>query len=35
VVHFETPCNDREHLARFYGSAFGWQTQMLGEAMGG
>jgi hypothetical protein len=34
VVHFEMPYDDRERVARFYGAAFGWQTQMLGEEMG-
>jgi uncharacterized protein len=34
VVHFEMPYADRRRMAKFYGSAFGWQTQMLGEEMG-
>jgi len=34
VVHFEMPYADKERMAKFYGSAFGWQTQMLGEDMG-
>src|SRR5437868_441011 len=34
VVHFEMPYDDRERMAKFYRSAFGWQTQMLGEDMG-
>jgi predicted enzyme related to lactoylglutathione lyase len=34
VVHFEMPYENRERMARFYQSAFGWQTQMLGEDMG-
>jgi predicted enzyme related to lactoylglutathione lyase len=34
VVHFEMPYEDRERMATFYQSAFGWQTQMLGEEMG-
>jgi predicted enzyme related to lactoylglutathione lyase len=34
VVHFEMPYDDRERMAKFYGSAFRWQTQMLGEEMG-
>jgi predicted enzyme related to lactoylglutathione lyase len=34
VVHFEMPAGDRERMAKFYTSAFGWQTQMLGEEMG-
>ena len=34
VVHFEMPYDDRERMAKFYVSAFGWQTQMLGGEMG-
>jgi predicted enzyme related to lactoylglutathione lyase len=34
VVHFELPYDDRERIARFYRSAFGWELQMLGEEMG-
>lgn len=34
VVHFEMPYDDRERMVGFYQSAFGWQTQMLGEEMG-
>jgi uncharacterized protein len=34
VVHFEMPADDRKRMADFYTSAFGWQTQMLGEEMG-
>ena len=34
VVHFEMPFDDRARMARFYQSAFGWQTQMLGPDMG-
>ena len=34
VVHFEMPYDNRERMAAFYQSAFGWQTQMLGEEMG-
>lgn len=34
VVHFEIPYENRERIARFYQSAFGWQVQMLGEEMG-
>lgn len=34
VVHFEMPYEDRERMAKFYQSAFGWQTQVLGEDMG-
>ena len=34
VVHFEMPYDDRERIARFYRSAFGWNLQMLGADMG-
>jgi uncharacterized protein len=34
VVHFELPCDDRERIAAFYRSAFGWEMQMLGPEMG-
>ena len=34
VVHFELPAEDRERMAAFYASAFGWQTEMLGPEMG-
>ncbi len=34
VVHFETPYTNRERMAKFYQSSFGWRTQMLGEEMG-
>jgi predicted enzyme related to lactoylglutathione lyase len=34
VVHFEMPAEDRARMARFYTSAFGWQTQLLGPDMG-
>jgi hypothetical protein len=34
VVHFEMPYDNRERMAKFYGAAFGWQAQMLGEEMG-
>jgi predicted enzyme related to lactoylglutathione lyase len=34
VVHFEIPYDDRERMARFYESAFGWRLQKLGEEMG-
>ena len=34
VVHFEMPYDDRERIARFYQSAFGWKLQMLGEDLG-
>ena len=33
VVHFEMPFEDRSRMAKFYRSAFGWQTQMLGKEM--
>jgi predicted enzyme related to lactoylglutathione lyase len=34
VVHFEMPFDNRERMAKFYGAAFDWQMQMLGEDMG-
>lgn len=34
VVHFEMPYDDRNRMADFYRSAFGWQTEMLGPEMG-
>ena len=34
VVHFEMPYENRQRIAKFYQSVFGWQTQMLGEDMG-
>lgn len=34
VVHFEMPYDDRKRMAKFYESAFGWKTQVLGEEMG-
>lgn len=34
VVHFEMPYESAERMARFYQSAFGWQTQQLGPEMG-
>jgi predicted enzyme related to lactoylglutathione lyase len=34
VVHFELPAEDRERMAAFYTSAFGWQTELLGPEMG-
>jgi len=34
VVHFEMPYDNRDRMAKFYESAFNWQTRMLGEEMG-
>jgi len=34
VVHFEMPYDDRVRMARFYETAFGWQTQPLGVDKG-
>jgi predicted enzyme related to lactoylglutathione lyase len=34
VVHFEMPNEDKVRKTKIYESAFGWQTQMLGEQMG-
>jgi len=34
VVHFELPSDDRDRMADFYTTAFGWQMQKYGEEMG-
>jgi len=34
VVHFEMPYDDKQRMAGFYETAFGWRTRMLGEEMG-
>jgi predicted enzyme related to lactoylglutathione lyase len=34
VVHFEMPADDAERVAKFYKTAFGWQTQMQGSDFG-
>ncbi len=34
VVHFEFPYDDRDRIARFYETAFGWRLEKLGEEMG-
>ena len=34
VVHFEMPYENPQRMAKFYESAFGWQTRMLGGDMG-
>ena len=34
VVHFEMPYDNPDRMAKFYGSAFGWETQKLGPDMG-
>ena len=34
VVHFEMPYDNRERIATFYGTVFGWELRMLGEDMG-
>jgi hypothetical protein len=34
VIHFEMPADDRDRMAEFYASAFGWQAQKLGADMG-
>ena len=34
VVHFEFPYDDRDRIAKFYRSVFGWELRMLGEDMG-
>jgi len=34
VVHFEMPYEDSRRMARFYQSAFGWETKPLGKESG-
>ena len=34
VVHFEMPYRDSGRMAKFYQSAFGWETKPLGEESG-
>ena len=34
VVHFELPAEDRQRMANFYTSVFGWTAELLGEQMG-
>ena len=34
VVHFEMPFDDRERMAKFYSTAFGWKTDLLGPEQG-
>src|SRR5215469_16698690 len=34
VVHFEMPYEQRDRLAKFYATAFGWQMQAFGPVMG-
>jgi predicted enzyme related to lactoylglutathione lyase len=34
VVHFEMPYDNPERVAKFYHTAFGWETQALGDEMG-
>jgi uncharacterized protein len=34
VVHFEMPYDDRQRMARFYETTFGWRANMLGAEMG-
>ena len=34
VVHFEMPAKDKSRMGKFYETAFGWQTEQLGEEMG-
>lgn len=35
VVHFEMSAENTKRMAEFYSKVFGWQTQQLGEEMGG
>lgn len=34
VVHFEMPYQDGPRMAKFYQTAFGWETNQLGKEMG-
>lgn len=34
VVHFELPYEDRQRMADFYGTTFGWTANQLGPEMG-
>lgn len=34
VVHFEMGYEDRDRMARFYETVFGWNTQQMGPEMG-
>ena len=34
VVHFEMPYTERRRMEKFYKTAFGWQTEELGEKSG-
>ena len=34
VVHFEMPYDNPERVAKFYHTAFGWETEALGKQMG-
>jgi uncharacterized protein len=34
VVHFELPYDNRDRIAKFYQTAFGWQLEKLGQEMG-
>jgi uncharacterized protein len=34
VVHFEMPAEDKQRMAEFYSTVFGWQTSILGPEMG-
>jgi predicted enzyme related to lactoylglutathione lyase len=35
VVHFQLGARDRDRMIAFYTSVFGWETQTLGDDMGG
>jgi predicted enzyme related to lactoylglutathione lyase len=34
VIHFEMPYDNRERMAKFYETAFGWRMNKLGAEMG-
>ncbi len=34
VIHFEMPFDNRDRMAKFYQSVFGWATEKMGAEMG-
>jgi predicted enzyme related to lactoylglutathione lyase len=34
VVHFQMPYDNKDRIAKFYETVFGWHTQFLGPEMG-
>lgn len=35
VVHFQMPYDNKDRMAKFYETVFGWHNQFLGPEMGG